>query len=83
MTEKMKEYNDNIKSLTNQVGKLNDENLKLNSDIKVIRVEHSEMLHTIHTLESKNDKLVQENITLKDMIYGGKNKDNRGLEYVH
>jgi predicted nuclease with TOPRIM domain len=58
MTEKMKEYNDNIKSLTGQVNKLNDENLKLNSDIKVIRVEHSEMLHTIHKLENKNEKLI-------------------------
>jgi exonuclease VII small subunit len=48
MSTQMQEYNINIKSLTNQVTKLNDENLKLNSDIKVIRVEHSEMLHTIH-----------------------------------
>ena len=41
------------------------------------------MLHTIHALEDKNTNLVQENITLKDMIYGEKIKDKRGIEYVH
>ena len=67
--------------MTNQVTKLNDENLKLNSDIKVIRVEHSEMLHTIHSLEDKNNRLVDENVTLKDIIYKKKN-ENRGIEIV-
>ena len=40
---------------------MKDENLKLNTDIRVIRNEHSEMAHTVYKLEQKNLSLVKEN----------------------
>ena len=48
---------------------MKNENLKLNSDIKVIRNEHNEMAHSIYSLESRNQELQRENLTLKDMVY--------------
>ena len=51
-----------------QVKELKDENLKLSTDIKVIRSEHSEMAHTIYSLEQKNLGLVKENYILKDQL---------------
>ena len=47
---------------------MKDENLKLNTDIRVIRNEHSEMAHTVYKLEQKNLSLVKENQGLKDQL---------------
>ena len=51
--------------------------MKLNTDIKVIRSEHTGMLHTVRKLEEKNQQLVSENLTLKDILYERK---ARGFE---
>ena len=54
MHSQMSEDQGSIKALMSQVKELKDENLKLNTDIKVIRNEHSEMAYTVHRLEQKN-----------------------------
>ena len=51
MHAQMSGYQNNIGGLMKEVKELKDENLKLTTDIKVIRNEHSEMAHTIYTLE--------------------------------
>jgi uncharacterized coiled-coil DUF342 family protein len=51
MHHNMSDYQENIKTLNQQVSQLKNENIKLNSDIKVIRNEHSEMVHTVYKLE--------------------------------
>ena len=56
---------------------LRDENLKLNTDVKIIRNEHTELLHTVHKLEHTNEQLIKENLTLKDILY---QKKSRGVE---
>ena len=56
---------------------LKDENLKLNTDIKVIRTEHNQMIHTVRKLDQTNKELVKENLTLKDILYERK---ARGFE---
>lgn len=40
-----------IAALNTKVGGLQDENIKLNADITIIRTEHSEVLHAVHGLE--------------------------------
>ena len=72
MQNKMSEHLENIDALNSKVNRLQDENIKLNSDIKVIRTEHSEMLHTVYSLEKKNVSLTKENQILKDMLNGDK-----------
>lgn len=47
--------------LERQVDKLKNENLKLSTDIKIIRNEHSEILHKVVNLDRKNQQLLQEN----------------------
>lgn len=42
---------ENIAALNSKVRGLQDENLKLNADMKVIRTEHSDVLHAVHGLE--------------------------------
>ena len=69
MMEQMKTYQSQIADLTGNVSTLQNQNVKLNSDITVIRAEHSEMMHTVYQVEQKNQELVKENLTLKDMIY--------------
>ncbi len=76
----MAQHVDNVTALNNKIGGLQDENIKLNADIKVIRTEHSDVLHAVYGLEKKNRTLIKENQTLKDMIYGGKNSSNREKE---
>lgn len=44
---------------------LQTENLKLNSDVKVIRAEHSELLQELRFLKQKNEALQSENQALK------------------
>ena len=77
MHNEMQQYKHNIEGLNSQVTKLKDENLKLTTDIKVIRSEHTGMLHTVRKLEEKNQHLVTENLTLKDILYERK---ARGFE---
>ena len=67
--EKMQVYDRSFLAMNKQIDKLQSENIKLTSDIKVIRNEHTEMVHSVYKLEKKNEALVSENLTLKDMIY--------------
>lgn len=69
MHDEMIQYKQNINGLNSQVTHLRDENLKLNTDVKIIRSEHSELLHNVHKLGHKNEQLIQENLTLKDILY--------------
>ena len=70
MQASMSEHLDNIAGLNQKVSRLQDENTVLNADVKVIRNEHSEMVHKVYDLEKKNQSLVHENLTLKDLLYG-------------
>jgi len=70
MQTSMSEHLDNIATLNARVARLQDENTVLNADVKVIRNEHSEMVHKVFDLEKKNSSLLHENVTLKDLLYG-------------
>ena len=48
----MASHQEDVAALNSKFAGLHDENLKLNSDIKVIRTEHSEVLHVVHGLET-------------------------------
>ena len=74
MQTTMASHQEDVAALNSKLGGLQDENLKLNADITVIRTEHSEVLHVVHGLENTNRTLVKENNILKDMIYGGPGK---------
>ena len=80
MQSTMKSHRDDVAELNSKLGGLQNENLKLNADIKVIRTEHSEVLHVVHGLEDKNRTLLKENQILKDMIYGGKSDYKQEIE---
>jgi uncharacterized coiled-coil DUF342 family protein len=69
MHNEMINYKQNIQGLNSQVTQLRDENLKLNTDVKVIRTEHNDVLYTVRKLETKNQQLIKENLTLKDILY--------------
>ena len=51
---------------------MKNENLKLNSDMTIIKKEHQEMSNLIIDLEKKNNELIHENMTLKDILYSKK-----------
>ena len=80
MQNSMSSHLEDIAALNTKVGGLQDENIKLNADITIIRTEHSEVLHAVHGLEQKNRTLAKENGILKDMIYGGKAPFNQEIE---
>lgn len=54
--------------LENQVDKLKTENIKLNTDIKIIRNEHSEILHKLITIDKRNKELIKENEEMKKLM---------------
>ena len=41
----------------------------LNSDIKLLRVEHTDVLHEVHKLDKINKDLAYENIKMKDILH--------------
>lgn len=59
-----------MKSLEEIVHKLQVENTQLKTDVKIIRNEHNEMIHTIYNLDKKNQQLQQENSAFKKMMAG-------------
>jgi hypothetical protein len=61
MQGNMASHVENITVLNDKIGGLQDENIKLNSDVKVIRTEHSDVLHAVYGLEKKNRTLIKEN----------------------
>ena len=50
----MDENEDKTKVLEEEVERLKTENVKLSTDVKIIRSEHSEILHSLYSLEKKN-----------------------------
>lgn len=55
MQSKLGENEDKTKEMEVEVDKLKTENLKLSTDVKIIRNEHSEILHSLYSLEKKNN----------------------------
>ena len=51
--------------LEGKVAKLSSENNKLQADVKILKDEHSEILHSLFAHERKNQSLAQENQILK------------------
>ena len=78
MQNQLGDYQNNFINLNSQVTKLTNENLKLTTDMKVIQNQHSGMAHKVRNLERKNDELITENLTLKDIIY--KRRSDREAE---
>ncbi len=54
MQNRLNGQEEKTKSLEDLVEKLKTENLKLSTDVKIIRNEHSEILHSLFNLEKKN-----------------------------
>ncbi len=54
----MEDQNAKSTYLEQQVDKLKADNVKLTTDIKVIRSEHSEIMHSVVTIEKRNQQLV-------------------------
>ena len=65
---KQKESDEKIASLEKTVDKLFAENVKINTDMKILRDEHTEVLHSMFQYEKKNSTLNQENAALKNLI---------------
>ena len=51
---KLKDNEDRTANLQDDMEKLKVENVKLTTDVKIIRSEQSEILHTLYSLEKKN-----------------------------
>ena len=65
---KQKESDEKIASLEKTVDKLFAENVKINTDMKILRDEHTEVLHSMFQYEKNNSTLNQENAALKNLI---------------
>ena len=60
-------YDSNLNShILYKVEKLKTDNIKLNSDLKIMRNDHSELLHAVFSLEKKVELLHKENQALKE-----------------
>ena len=69
MQTAMSAHLENMATLNQKVGRLQNENTSLNADVTIIRNEHSDMVEKVGKLETKNASLAKENVTLKDMLY--------------
>jgi septal ring factor EnvC (AmiA/AmiB activator) len=78
MQSRLTDNEEKCRALESEVDKLRIENVKLNTDVKIIRNEHSEILHSLYTLEKKNSHLQQENQVLKRLVSG--ERDLKGQE---
>lgn len=54
MQTKLSESEDKYRSIEDEVQMLKTENIKVSTDVKIIRNEHSEILHSLFSLEKKN-----------------------------
>ncbi len=57
MQGRMSDNEEKCRLLESEVDKLRIENVKLTTDVRIIRNEHSEILHSLYTLEKKNSHL--------------------------
>ena len=65
---KQKESDEKIKSLEDTVDRLFAENVKVNADMKILRDEHTEVLHAMFQHQRNTSQLNQENISLKNAL---------------
>ncbi len=61
----MSEQNEKINFLENEVDSLKTENLKLTTDVKLIRNEHQELINTMFSIERKQMQVSTENDMIK------------------
>jgi len=54
-----------VESLESDVERLKQENTKLNADMRILRDEHTEVLHQLFTMDKRNGALFRENLDLK------------------
>ena len=69
------------RQMETQLEVVKTENVKLISDIKIMRNEHSEIMHTMTTLERKFDQLERENQYLKTVIQSKPPEPMQGFGY--
>ncbi len=72
LSHKLSQQTDRVTNLEIDVDGLKTENLKLLTDMKVLRNEHQEVLNSLFTQERRNSTLVAENEALKRMILNSK-----------
>ena len=56
-----KQQEEKITNLQGMVDKLTSENIKANTDMRILRDEHTEVLHQMFNFERKNHDLLHEN----------------------
>lgn len=54
LNNRLKDNEEKTKDLKDEVERLKTDNLKLTTDVKIMRNEQSEVLHSLYTLEKKN-----------------------------
>ena len=54
LSQRLQENEEKTGHLNEEVEKLKTENIKLTTDVKIIRNEQSEVLHSLYSLEKKN-----------------------------
>ena len=64
---KQKEGDEKVRSLEGMVDRLFAENVKVNADMKILRDEHTEVLHSMFAYDRKNTLLQQENLAMKNL----------------
>lgn len=69
MQKQMDEYKATIERLGDHVDALRAENVKLNADMAGFKEEHDQRTKQFDVLRKKNEDLVMENLTLKDILY--------------
>ena len=65
-----KEQEEKIKTLEGMVDRLTAENIKVNTDMRILRDEHTEVLHQMFSFEQKNTSLIKENNHLRSVNEG-------------
>lgn len=71
LSHKVTQQAERVTTLEVDVQGLKTENLKLLTDMKVLRNEHQEVLNSLFTQERRNQSLASENEALKRMLIGG------------
>ena len=75
---KAKVTDEKVNLLESQISKLTSENTKLNTDMKILRDEHTEVLHQLFTIDKKNSTMFRENNEIKRLM---KLEDSVALEH--
>jgi archaellum component FlaC len=68
MQQKLDDSERDKERLENQLETIKTENVKFISDIKIMKSEHSEIMHTMSTIERKIDQLERENCYFRSII---------------